>query len=151
VAHLQQNRHHNGFTLLEVLVVLAIVHAMIFVVVVKIEPLMQYYRLHWFVKQLETDIFYAQEAAIARGQTVSLRFSPDKNEYFVIAGSISSPLFTRSYDSRIHLWFATLGSQIKFLSNGNISKSGTFFISSGSLTYEMVFMLGKGRFYVEKL
>ncbi|MFC3882900.1 competence type IV pilus minor pilin ComGD [Bacillus songklensis] len=147
----QQRLHHNGFTVLEVLIVLAIVHAIMFVTIVKIEPLMEYYRLHWFMKQLETDIFYAQEAAITRGQAVSLRFSSDKNEYFIVAGSISSPLFTRSYDSRLRIQFATLGSQIKFLGNGNISKSGTFFISSGSLTYEMVFMLGKGRFYAEKL
>lgn len=151
MAHPQHRLRHNGFTLLEVLVVLAIVHTMMFVTIVKIEPLMQHYRLYWFMKQLETDVFYAQESAIARGQTVSLRFSPDRHQYFVFTGSISSPLFTRSYDPHIDLQFATLGSEIKFLSSGNISKSGTFFISSGSIIYEMVFMLGKGRFYAEKL
>ncbi|MDQ0244423.1 competence protein ComGD [Bacillus fengqiuensis] len=143
--------HKNGFTLLEVLVVLAVIHAITFVTIVKIEPLMQQYRLYWFIQQLETDVFYAQETAITGGQVVSLRFSPDKHEYFVLAANASTPIFRRSYDSRIQVELATLGSQIKFLSNGNISTPGTLFVSSSSITYRVVFLLGTGRFYAQKL
>lgn len=147
--HNQQSK--NGFTLLEVLVVLAVVHAIMFVTIVKVEPLMQEYRLYWFIQQLETDVFYAQETAITRGQAVSLRFSPDKHEYFVLAANAPAPLFRRSYDSRIQIELATLGSQIKFLSSGNISASGTMFVSSSSIMYRVVFLLGTGRFYAQKL
>ena len=143
--------HKNGFTLLEVLVVLTVIHAIMFVTIVKVEPLMQQYRLYWFIQQLETDVFYAQETAITRGQVVSLRFSPDKHEYFVIAANTSVPIFRRSYDSRIQIELATLGSQIKFLCNGNISTPGTLFVSSSSITYRVVFLLGTGRFYAQKL
>lgn len=142
---------NNGFTLLEVLIVLAVVHAIAFVTIVKIEPLMQQYRLYWFIQQLEKDVFYAQETAITRGQVVSLRFSPDKHEYFVLVANTSTPIFRRSYDSRIQIELATLGSQIKFLSSGNISTSGTLFVSSSSITYRVVFLLGAGRFYAQKL
>jgi competence protein ComGD len=147
--HSQQSK--NGFTLLEVLVVLAVIHAIAFVTIVKIEPLMEQYRLYWFIQQLETDVFYAQETAITRGQFVSLRFSPDKHEYFALAGDASSPIFRRSYDSRIQIELATSGPQIKFLSSGNISSSGVLFVSSNSITYRVVFLLGAGRFYVQKL
>ncbi|HWO96019.1 MAG TPA: competence type IV pilus minor pilin ComGD [Bacillus sp. (in: firmicutes)] len=147
--HHQQSK--NGFTLLEVLVVLAVVHAIMFVTIVKIDPLMQQYRLYWFIRQLETDVFYAQETAITRGQVISLRFTPDKHEYFILAANTPAPIFRRSYDSRIQVELATLGSQIKFLSNGNISTSGTMFVSSSSIMYRVVFLLGTGRFYAQKL
>jgi competence protein ComGD len=124
---------------------------MVLTTIVKIEPLLQQYRLYWFVQQLEADVFLAQETAITQGQVVSLRFSPDKHEYFMLAANSPSSILRRSYDSRIHIEFATLGSQIKFLSTGNISASGTFFVSSGSIMYQLVFLLGKGRFYVKKL
>ena len=145
------NPQRNGFTLIEVLIVLVLIHAMVFVTIVKIEPLMQQYRLYWFIQQLEADVFLAQETAITQGQVVSLRFSPQKHEYFMLTSNSSTSILQRSYDSRIHLEFATLKPQIKFLSNGNISASGTFFVSSGSIMYQVVFLLGKGRFYAQKL
>ena len=50
----------KGFTLIEMLMVLFIVQVMMFSIIVAIRPLVEYYKITLFLRQLQSDTFYVQ-------------------------------------------------------------------------------------------
>lgn len=147
---MDHSRSEQGFTLLETLLVLSIVIVITSIPILKLAPLYQQQKTQHFLEQLEDDLLYAQLYALSNSATVRVYFYYQQSTYRVIVGSTNQPILTRSYDKDIKIDPFTLGSTVTFRSNGNVSNAGTIRITIQEARYNLVFMIGKGRFYVAK-
>ena len=144
------HRHSDqGFTLLETLLVLSIVIVIMTIPILTLAPLYQQQKAEHFLEQLEDDLLYAQVYALSNSATVRVYFSTQQS-YRVIVSQTNQIILTRTYDNDIKIDPYTLGSTVTFRSNGNVSNAGTIRITIQKAKYNLVFMIGKGRFYVAK-
>ncbi|MFH7572368.1 prepilin-type N-terminal cleavage/methylation domain-containing protein, partial [Pseudomonas syringae group genomosp. 7] len=65
----------KGFTLIEMLMVLFIVLVMMFSIIVAIRPLVEYYKITLFLRQLQSDTFYVQQTAMNRESPIKINFA----------------------------------------------------------------------------
>ncbi len=70
-------KRHKGFTLLELLIVIAIIGIMLSVVVLSTDFLSRRYSAKVFGQTLERLIVFSSEIAISRQQEVGIKFYPD--------------------------------------------------------------------------
>lgn len=137
-----------GFTLSESLLVFSVFLIISSITAFTLKP--QYYSLddQTFLKQLQADLLFAQSYAISRQQEVSILFLPDKYSYTIYTRAGIPPLIERNYSSNLTVYEGSLPLYFKFLTDGNVSKFGSFYIKSPKTTYRFTVLIGKGRFYV---
>jgi competence protein ComGD len=143
--------NRNGFTLLEMMIVLFVFFIIISISFFRIEPLINKHKIQSFFSQFEKDILFAQQYAISHSESIKLILYPDDNMYEIRSGGDGRLILHRTYDRNITIQLTTLGTNIIFRSNGNITKSGSLIVKHASQNYLVVFLLGKGRFYVTQL
>lgn len=139
----------KGFTLLEMLLVLMILQVMAGVLLLSVKPVMQAYRLHYFFKQLQTDMWYAQQVAINSEKSVVLVFLNAESKYLMLSGG--NLIMTRNYEKDVTLQTEVIQGRVSFLQDGNVDKSGTIIVKNHEKKYRVVVLIGRGRFYVQKL
>src|SRR6478735_5735047 len=101
----------KGFTLIEMLMVLFIVQVMMFSIIVAIRPLVEYYKITLFLRQLQSDTFYVQQTAMNRESPIKINFAPKGTEYII--SDSRAVLYKRAYDSTIHITFGSGNSTIQ--------------------------------------
>ena len=140
--------NQKGFTLIESLLVLTIFMIISSITAFSLKP--QYFMIddNVFLTQLQTDLLYAQQYAISHQSEVTIMFTEDQYKYSIYNHFNLPPLVERNYSTKINVYGGTLPLIFKFLSNGNVSKFGTFFIKTSDKTYRVTILIGKGRFYV---
>jgi competence protein ComGD len=143
--------NQHGFTMMELMIVLFVFFIIISISFFRIEPLIHQQKIHSFFSQFENDILYAQQYAISHSESTRLIFYPADNFYEIRAGGDGRLVLHRMYDRNITIQLTTLGTNIIFRSNGNITKSGSMNVNYASQSFRVVFLLGKGRFYVTQL
>jgi competence protein ComGD len=142
----------NGFTLIEMLLVLMIVSALTVIVIPHIDGLSEAKEETYMIEQFTDDLLYAQQYAITHKTAVAVVFYHGQAQYRITEGyTLGRILIQRTLPNKWKIELATLQSPLTFLANGNVNKSGTIFIKNGTTTYKVVFLLGKGRFYVQKM
>lgn len=142
----------NGFTLLELLIVLMIVSTLTIVAIPQIDRLKKAKEETHMLEQLTDDLLYAQAYALTHRQSVVVVFYNAQGRYRMTERYTLGPvLLDRTLPSPWKIELATLQNPLTFLANGNVNKSGTVLLKNGKTTYKLVFLLGKGRFYVQKL
>jgi len=142
----------NGFTLLELLIVLMIVSTLTIVAIPQIDRLKKAKEETHMLEQLTDDLLYAQAYALTHRQSVVVVFYNAQGRYRMTERyTLGRVLIDRSLPSPWKIELATLQNPLTFLANGNVNKSGTVLLKNGKTTYKLVFLLGKGRFYVQKL
>ncbi len=119
--------------------------------VLQINPVIEKRKMTHFFAQLENDIFYAQIYALSNDKSITLLFSNQHSTYYVLSNGMSSPIMQRSFDKSLIIEKGTLGLSISFRNNGAIRKAGTLIVNHRNKKYKVVFLLGKGRFYVQEL
>ncbi len=141
---------HNqkGFTLAESLIVLSIFMILSTVTVFSLKPQHTMLEDEAFLTQLQSDLYYAQNYAIAHQHEVLVIFTPSQYKYKMIERTELPPFFQRNYSKSYHLTEGSLPLTIKFLPNGNVSSFGSLYIRTESKTYRLTFLIGRGRFYV---
>ncbi len=122
----------NGFTLIEMLLVLLIVSVVSFGVYAKpVSP------LYLFMRHLQSACILAQEKAFANKEVQNVYFASDRiylNEQSIdIPSSITCTPFSFHYNEK-----------------GNISKAHTITCSNDNKSMKLVFQLGSGRVRIEK-
>ena len=143
--------NQKGFTLFEVLLVLSILLTIFSFPLLQLEPLNKPKKVDNFFQQFENDLLLSQQNAIRQNSLVRVIFYSNQSQYIIISAKNNQTILIRSYDSDIRIVPGTLGSTLMYLQNGNISKSGAITIHIDNDRYQVVFMLGKGRFNVSKL
>ncbi|MFB5662036.1 competence type IV pilus minor pilin ComGD [Alteribacillus sp. HJP-4] len=138
--------NNKGFTMIEMIIVIAVLAAMITISIPQFQKLERPQSISYFIRLLEDDFLYAQQLAFSKGQTVL--FKVKDNEYRIILSD--EIVRSRELPEGVFFMRATLTpANIKFMENGNIHQPGTFFIETPEGRYKFVYLLGKGRFYVE--
>ncbi len=145
-------KNEEGFTLIEVLIVLGCLTIMLTIVNAVTSKMFETYEQTAFINQLEKDIYYAQVYALENNTNVLLRFMTDQNEYSAYSYKTNSYIITTQKAESIK--FKKVGNvSVTYISAGNIQSPTTINLtdSKGKTIYKLVFQLGRGRFYISKV
>ena len=145
-------RKESGFTLIEMLIVFTIISVLIMLSIPKMNHLVEKKQIDYFIEQFKDDMLYAQQYAMTHKSPVIVVFYHQQPVYRMMEGGFFGRiLLHRSYSDNLQIELVTLQSPLTFFPNGNVNKSGAILVTYGKQTYRIVFLLGKGRFYVQKL
>ncbi|KJE28089.1 hypothetical protein LG52_565 [Geobacillus kaustophilus] len=143
--------HNGGFTLLEMLIVLAVVLLLAALAVPTLGGAMRKQEEAYMLAVLRADLYRAQQYAIAHRADVSIFFTDGGAEYKAVEAASGRQVVVRSLPSPWRFRLVTLRNPLVFTDNGNIEKAGTVWVRGGKSNYRLTFLLGKGRFYVQKM
>ncbi len=143
-----------GFTLVESIIVLSIFLLIISLSLIFIKPHYQSIEKERFISLFTSDIFYAQQYAIAKQTRLVVHIETNENHYFVKEHDTNKFIVDRKVSDAIKLKNGSLGKTnmiiFEILPDGGITTFGTFFVVVGKVRYKVVFQIGAGRFYVVK-
>lgn len=138
----------KAHTLIEMVLVLLLLSVLLLIPLLSFSPLHEKLHIDHFLNVLSEDIRFAQQFAYANETVVYFRFQ--QNTYEVRKSGQAEPLIARTFMESISFQPVTLSpSEIRFNSKGNISKAGTIFIETPIKRYRLVFLIGRGGFYIE--
>ncbi|WP_042458352.1 competence type IV pilus minor pilin ComGD [Neobacillus dielmonensis] len=138
----------KGFTLAESLIVLSIFMILSLFTIFSLQPQHSAVEDQAFITQLKADLLYAQTYAMSHQHEVSVVFMPDNYLYFIHTQNGQPPIVFREYSNDIYLTEGSITLYIKYSSDGNVNRFGTFFIRTSTRTYKVTILIGRGRFYV---
>ncbi len=141
----KDNDRKNGFTLLEVLIVLLIWAVLVLLVVPINFTHIEKQRERYFFETLAFDILYTQNISTTTKEYVQLNLYEDR--YTIRKGYRGEVLLTRSIPPD---WVikAKVFHTISFDDKGRIRKPGNFMIQTKNHEYTVVFPFGKGRYHI---
>lgn len=137
----------NGFTLLEVLIVLGIWSSLMLLVTPSIHARVHEQQEKTFLETFEFDLLYMQRLATLTKDYVHLRLRGDK--YVIFQGTHDTTVLIRHIPPGWKINLKSLKA-ISFDSNGRVREPITIEITTNHSLYKVVFPLGKGRAYVVK-
>jgi competence protein ComGD len=150
----RRNRKDGGFTLIEILVVLA-VFILIFSLASGLFPhFLKNQETEQFFRQFSDDIHYAQAYAISHQQYIEVLIeqSPGKpSEKYHISNVMKGMLYERQIPKDILFTPGSMKLRVLYAPNGNITSAGVWYVKSGEDSYKITFNIGKGRFRIEKI
>lgn len=144
---LKGNNYTNGFTLLEVLVVL-IVWSILLLTVVPIHfSLIESQQERYFFDTFAYDVLYTQNLSTTTKESVQLKLYEDR--YTIRRGYTREVILTQSLPAG---WVikANVFHTISFDDKGRIRMPGTFYIQTKTNQYAIIFPFGKGRHRIVK-
>jgi|SRR5690625_2530065 len=137
----------NGFTLIEMLLTIGILGLLSFIVVPSIYKSIERQELVQFFNVLESDVFYIQNQALGTRKNFRIIFDED---YYIIAGPFNSGIDIKRYYPKHLKQEIKINHRVTFTSNGTVSDSTKVLFNYRDTTYQLVFPLGKGRYYIEE-
>ncbi|MEB3750515.1 competence type IV pilus minor pilin ComGD [Geobacillus sp. FSL W8-0032] len=142
---------NGGFTLLEMLIVLTVVLLLTGLAVPALGGVVREQNEIHMLAVLRTDLYSAQQYALAHRMKVAVFFTERGAEYKVIEAASGRQVAARSLPSPWRFQLVTLRNPLVFTGNGNIERGGTVWVQGVKQSYKLTFLLGKGRFYVQKM
>src|SRR5699024_3835174 len=144
---LKDNNHRNGFTLLEVLIVLFIWSILVLLIAPIHFSLIETQQEEYFFETFAYDVLYTQSLSSTTKDYVQINLYEDR--YTISRGYKGEILLTQNIPSG---WVikAKAFHTISFDDKGRIRRPGTFFIQTKHHEYAIVFPFGKGRYHVVK-
>lgn len=138
--------NQNGFSLVELLFVLGILSFLLLLIVPLSLNHLEHQREMKFLEQLKYDVLYIQNISMTnKTRTAHLYMSEDY--YQIYDRTIHDGQIKRYYPDTWNVDTRVM-SQIAFNKNGTMQSPGKFTIQTKQKTYEIIFPLGKGRFYI---
>ncbi len=105
-----------------------------------------------FISQLESDLLYSQQYAISHQEKVTVHIMPENNLYYIRGTDFGSPdLVRRNYSPEIKIKQGSMKFLFHYTPDGNIDYFGTIYVSVGTKKYQLMILIGKGRFYVAEV
>ena len=144
-------KNENGFTLIEMLMVLGCLTLMLTIVNTITANMFEIYEQKAFLNQLQKDIYYVQTYAIENKKYVTLRFRTDQNEYAAYSYTNNDLISTQKAES---IKFKKAGNVlVTYTPAGNIQGPTTINLTDkkGKTIYKLIFQLGRGRFYITEV
>ncbi|EGA9567113.1 type II secretion system protein [Listeria monocytogenes] len=129
----------NGFTLLEMLLVLTISFTLITLTIFPISSTLSTLR----EKQLLEEI-----NAVATNQDTFISFDPTKNQ--LITYTNSKTLVIIPFSQTLTLTQPKIGNFRFSSTDGSINRFSTIHLTSSTNNYKLIFQIGKGRFRIEQ-
>lgn len=138
-----------GFTLLEMLFVLSVFLIISIIAVFLVKQQYQKLEREIFISQFRSDVYYAQQYAISHQHQIYMNLY--ENQHYYIRNRANQFIVDRYYSKDIEITSGSIGLYIGFLPDGNISSFGSFGLKIHNDLYKVTFLIGRGRFYIEKL
>lgn len=141
----------GGFTMVEMLIVLSAFLMLSLTAAFLFTPQNDMLSKEQFFSQLETDLLYSQQYAISHQEQITVHIMPEYNYYYIRGTDYAAPyLAKRYYSKEINVKKGTMNLLFHYMPDGNIDSFGSIFVSTGSKSYRMMILIGKGRFYVSE-
>lgn len=138
---------HNGFTLLELLIVLSIWSLLVLLSVPILVKNLDEQEIQQFFKVFEHDVLYIQYVATtSANKEASIHFG---NGYYTVRNGSTNQSIRRDFPSNWKIDTRSI-QYISFNNKGTIRQAGTIEVETNQSNYSVVFPLGKGRGYVVK-
>lgn len=141
----------RGFTFTEMLLVLSVITVLMAVSLPSLSSLVRQKTETYVITQLRDDLLYAQQYAMTHKTSVAVTFSESRPDYQMMEAKTGKMIFTRTLPNPWEFQMTTLTLPLLFLENGNVNKAGALLLKGKDSTYKIIFLLGKGRFYVQKM
>ncbi|WP_223831534.1 competence type IV pilus minor pilin ComGD [Bacillus swezeyi] len=142
---------HKGFTLLESLTVLMISSIMMITLFSGLPPIYEKRVVQHFVSQLEEDLLYAQQTALAQNAKVKVHLDFDRFKYAIMpADEKADPYLVRTYDHKIVIKESTLRQHLTYSPNGVPNQGGKIVIDTPCASFQLTVYLGSGKINVQK-
>lgn len=138
----------NGFTLVEMLIVLLIFSLLLLIGGYSVNALRGTLERDVFFNQLEADLYYVQNYAINRHESVFVQFYPFYDRYTVTSINTKEVLLSRQLPSSIDMMEGSFTSYI-ITPDGNTNKFGTIKFKRNQTEIRLIFNIGRGRFRIE--
>lgn len=142
----KKTNHQNGFTLLEVLIVLGIWSVLILLLAPINLSYLEKQQEEYFFETFAFDVLYAQNVSASTKDYVELVIYED---HYVITKDSNTVLLNRSIPSDWNITIR-LFQVISFDDTGRIRMPGSFSIQTKYHDYTIVFPFGKGRYHLAK-
>lgn len=144
---LKENKSRNGFTLLEVLIVLFMWSFLVLLIAPFHFSHIETQQEDSFFETFAYDVLYTQSLSTTTKDYIQINLYEDR--YTIRRGYKGEVLLTRNIPSD---WVikAKVFHTISFDDKGRIRMPGTFFIQTKDDEYSVVFPFGKGRYHVVK-
>ncbi|WP_010530980.1 competence type IV pilus minor pilin ComGD [Lentibacillus jeotgali] len=141
-------KQSNGFTLIEVLFVLAVLSILILIAVPIQVSVLDKKTEESFLETLEMDLLYTQSLSYNSRTDYRLAFFPDQDRY-IIKSTENRDILERKIPEG---WTINkrIMPTISFNKNGTILEPGTMAIQTPTTHYNLICPLGKGRCYFDK-
>ncbi|GGK19323.1 competence protein ComG [Caldalkalibacillus thermarum] len=141
-----------GFTLVEMLMVLAIFAIVVTMVIPVYHVPHQHLEMEDFFQQLENDLFLAQQTALTELQHVEVEFNP-VNSLYIVRYRYGETIFLRRFPDGVSMSTNFPRNRFHFNRHGHISQGGRLFFyyetPNGTETRTYIFQLASGRYRVE--
>ncbi|MBS4176353.1 competence type IV pilus minor pilin ComGD [Lederbergia citrea] len=146
---LSNGHKENGFTLLEILIVICVMTVLLSFSFFTIKSFSELMQKRAFISQIQSDLYYAHSYALSRRETVTVRFSILSNQYEAISGHSREIIVQRKIPKPIKLENSNVPSFI-ITPEGNVSNFGTVFFRLNDKRLKLTFFIGRGRFLVQE-
>lgn len=140
-------RPECGFTVLELLIVVSIACILAPVSFLTFSRLSDAQSMRQFVEDVRDTISEAQMEAIAESTPITIIFNTDQHFFLV---SKRNETLKKTMDPRIRLYSNVNKSYILISRIGSFSQPGTYTFTMNTIRYNLVLLLGQGRFYIDK-
>lgn len=142
----------DGFTMIEMLVVLSAFFMLSLTSAFLFTPQNEKLEKDLFFSQLQADLLYSQQYAIAHQEQITVHIMPENNYYYIRGTEYTAAyLVKRNYSQNIKVKKGTMPLMFYYMPDGNINSFGSIFVTVGTRTYMMMIQIGKGRFYVSEV
>jgi len=147
--------NEDGFTLIETLLVLMITSILLLFPVLSIQRVIERTQIDLFFRELTSKITQMQTHAILHNQTTDIKFYPQTNMvYFrIVDANVQDNILGETWeiDSPYYELSGTDTKEFAFKKGtGNITKSNRIDINTTKGKYELVYLMGSGRFEIRK-
>lgn len=143
-------RNKNGFTLIEMILVLGVLSIFILLSTPLQVSILDNQKEEQFLTTFQNDLLYMQSISYLSPHDIEMEFTADR--YSIRNGHENTILLTRSIPAEWEFDMRTFKDKgISFANSGTIRQPGTMFLTTSKTSYRIVFPLGKGRCYIEKL
>lgn len=140
-----KNNPQAGFTLTELLMVLSIISIVLFIAVGFADNSLENIEMNNFIQVFESDVLYTQNASLGTRKNIRIIFRD--YYYTIIHEDTAINDIRRDYPSRFKGINVTQN-RIAFSNGGTLLNPSTIKFRTGRQNYNLVFPLGKGRYYI---
>ncbi|MDT0013229.1 competence type IV pilus minor pilin ComGD [Listeria cossartiae] len=138
----------NGFTLLEMLLVLSISFTLITLTIFPIANSLSTLIEKQLLEEVKATIYLAQINAVTTKQDTTISFDPLTNQ--LTASTNSQSLSTIPFADTLKLTHSKTENFRFSSSDGSINRFSTIRLASSTNNYKLIFQIGKGRFRIEQ-
>lgn len=137
----------DGFTLIEMLIVLTILYLIIIISVPLVTSTFAKVEEKQFLNTFQSDVLYLQNISIGSKDHIRMMFRED--HYEISNYMKNRTLIYRDYPDNMSIDARTM-KYVSFNDKGSIRYPGVIHMETALKSYRIVFPLGKGRFYVDE-